>query len=357
VFFFLVLFYSTAYCQQSKKPPKEPVPDGTEGEMFQNKDRDSSTGIKNLPYPGLMKFDGLFTTLKFGVSYLGDFVAYSQDQISKQQITTPGSNFATRDARFSMSGQLKTKREITWRIGINYDGDIARWNVRESGVQVKYPELNGYFFVGRTKEGYSMQKVMNGFSLWGFERPMIQDVIPILNDGIKYLGYFPKARLIVNAGMYVGWLSSNGEQAFGTYDYTFVTRVIWLPVYSSPFKPVLHIGINYSYGKPANDSLQIRSRPEVGSGPYFIDTKKMWVNYTNSISGEIYFRAGSFLIGSEFSAHMVNSPAKGNPVMTGGSATVLYSLTKDLRPYNPELGIFGFKTTKKSVFSRRPRFY
>jgi phosphate-selective porin OprO/OprP len=45
-----------------------------------------------------------------------------------------------------------------------------------------------------------MVKVMNGHSPWGYERQMAIDVIPILADGIKYMGYYPKARVFLNLG-------------------------------------------------------------------------------------------------------------------------------------------------------------
>ncbi len=40
------------------------------------------------------------------------------------------------------------------------------------------PELRGEYFVGRTKEGFLLNKVMIGYSGWTMERQMAIDVIP-----------------------------------------------------------------------------------------------------------------------------------------------------------------------------------
>ena len=62
------------------------------------------------------------------------------------------------------------------------------------------PGDKSYFFVGRTKEGFSMNKVMNGYAGWAMERQMAIDVIPILADGLKWMGYLPKQRIILEPG-------------------------------------------------------------------------------------------------------------------------------------------------------------
>src|SRR4029079_13571592 len=125
--------------------------------------------------------------------------------------------FKLRDFRVLGSGVLKTKRLISWEFAFMYDGDKDTWMVRETGLTIGVPELAGHFFIGRTKEGYSMVKVMNGHSPWVQERQMAIDAIPILADGIKYFGYLPKSRIFWNLGYYND-LTSKG-QGFSTYEW------------------------------------------------------------------------------------------------------------------------------------------
>ena len=157
------------------------------------------------------EFDGPLTTLKFGIGFIADYAGFNQDSVSKQQVSGAKNNASVRDFRYTMSGIVKSQREITWKAGINYDGNTGTWRIRETGVQFKMPELSGYIFVGRTKEGYSMQKIQNGFTLWRFERPMIQDLVPILGDGIKYSGFFPKQRLQWTLGAYFNMFGNENQ--------------------------------------------------------------------------------------------------------------------------------------------------
>ena len=57
---------------------------------------------------------------------------------------------------------------------------------------------------------------MVGYAGWTLERATISDAtIPILADGIKWLGYLPKAHLLWNLGFYGDSLSEG--QSFSTY--------------------------------------------------------------------------------------------------------------------------------------------
>ncbi len=82
--------------------------------------------------------------------------------------------------------------------GLMYDGATDSWLVRETGIMVEVPEIWGHVFVGRTKEGFSLNKVMVGYAGWTMERATISDAtIPILADGVKWLGLAPKLRLVL----------------------------------------------------------------------------------------------------------------------------------------------------------------
>ena len=143
-------------------------------------------------------FPGKLSTFKLGAALFYDYAAYGQDNKSKQQADSAEyiveSQFKMRDFRFLLSGQFKTKRTMSWKAGIMYDGVTHSWFIRETGLMIAVPELWGNFFIGRTKEGFSLNKVMNAAAGWGMERQTAIDVIPILTDGIKWLGYLPIER-------------------------------------------------------------------------------------------------------------------------------------------------------------------
>src|SRR5689334_6649022 len=178
------------YSQEKEKL----VPNGTEGIVDTV---DANTG--KMVNPKANDFDGSISTFRIGVGFIYDFTTYAQSEVFKEQMNTAGivldPRSKTRDFRILGSGVLKTKRNISWKFAYMWDGDKNTWMVRETGINFGVPELKGNIFVGRTKEGFSMVKVMNGHSPWGYERQMALDVIPILADGIKYMGYYPKSRI------------------------------------------------------------------------------------------------------------------------------------------------------------------
>ena len=131
------------------------------------------------------------TTFNFGAGFLWDLATYSQDAASREQVDVVTRGMV-RDGRFLIRGKFKTQRQFTWQAGIMYDVPSKTWRFRQSGLMVGLPELWGSVFVGRAKEGISLNKVMVGYDGWTNERTMINDAIPILADGIKWLGYSPE---------------------------------------------------------------------------------------------------------------------------------------------------------------------
>jgi phosphate-selective porin OprO/OprP len=154
-------------------------------------------------------YEGPFFTLRVGGGLLYEGAWFSQDEESRQQFDLTAAA-KVRDARLVFKGRLfpKWKREVTYSLGLMYDGPTDEFLARETGIMVAVPELWGHIFVGRTKEGFSLNKVMVGYSGWTMERATISDAtIPILADGIKWLGYLPKPRVLWNLGLYKDWLS------------------------------------------------------------------------------------------------------------------------------------------------------
>jgi phosphate-selective porin OprO/OprP len=210
------------------------------------------------------------------------------------------------------------------------------------------PELSGHIFVGRTKEGFSLNKVMNGYAGWTMERQMALDVIPILADGVKWMGFLPKQGLFWNIGVFTDWLSY--KQSFSTYAWQFAVRIGWLPIYSENNSTILHLGASYRYGEPEGGEIRDRSRPEATPAPYFIDTDKFPAHHSNQLGWEIYFSSGSWMFGTEYYFHQFSSPQTDNPLFKGGDVVVSYIITGESRPYSTVSGIYGFVPVNKSFF-------
>jgi phosphate-selective porin OprO/OprP len=295
------------------------------------------------------EYHGPYFTIRAGAGFLFDTTAYSQDTKSKEQIVlTPDEKL--RDFRFILGGKLfpDLSRSITWCAGIMYDAPTKSWLIRQTGIMIAIPELWGHFFIGRAKEGFSLLKVMVGYDGWTMERQPISDAtIPILADGIKWLGNTPNHRFLWNLG-YFNDIVSKG-QSFSSYSSQEAARLIWLPIHSQETGKLLHIGGNFRYGKPVNNKLQLRSRPEAFPAPYFVDTGKFDARATFMAGPELYYRPRNWTFGSEYWFAKIDSPSIHHPVMHGGDVVVSWLLTGEIRQYNEVGGFFREISPKKPV--------
>ena len=298
------------------------------------------------------EFDGPFTTLRVGAGLLFDAATFVQDEANSKQFNlTPDMNL--RDFRFFLKGRLKLKRSVTWSCGIMYDGASTSWLFRETGIMIAVPELWGNLFIGRTKEGYSLNKVMVGYAGWTMERATINDAtIPILADGVKWLGYLPSRHLLWNIGWYHDWLSEG--QSFSTYSSQFVVRIAAVPLLGESSCELLHIGLNGRYGEAYNHKLRLRSRPENFLSPYFVDTGEFPAVDSWTAGWEVYFRSGSLLLGTEYSLQKVHSPETGSPLFHGGDVVLSWLITGETRGYNTVGGYFRAISPTKTVFDSGP---
>ena len=336
---FLLLPYQSI-CQEKKT-----VPDGTEGLTIEKRNQDSIT--KKLP-PN--EFKGPFSTFKIGFGYIVDASTYVQDDVFKKQMDTANIDInptvQTRDFRILGSGVLTTiKRTISWKFAYMYDGDDKVWMLRESGITVGVPELKGHIFVGRTKEGFSMIKVMNGHSPWGYERQMALDVIPIMADGIKWFGMLPKSKIFWNLGYFNDFISKG--QGFSTFSWQYVARIGWLPVNNPEKNQTLHIAANLRYAKPLDGKITLKSRPESNNTPQLINTGSFETDHSNHIGAEAYYTNRRFTLGSEVVTHNFNSDKGDDHKFFGGNVMIAYSITGGMRPYKNRRKHFWICSCKK----------
>jgi len=349
--FIIFLFPTISFAQDSTQKKGgdtvKLVPDGTEG--VQLAIRKEGTMPKQLP-PN--EFEGSASTFRIGMGYIGDFTTHIQSKEFKQQMDSAGldvvTKYKTRDFRILGSGVLKTKRYIAWKFAFMYDGDKEVWMLRETGITIAVPELFGHLFIGRTKEGFALLRVMNGHSGWGNERPMTEDVIPILADGIKWFGMIPKANIFWNLGYYNDFISKG--QSFSTFSSQFVARIGWLPINQVETETTLHIAANLRYAKPLDGKIELKSRPESNPTPQIIFTGKFESDHSTHVGYEIFYRRKQFMIGSEYNFHNFHSDIGESHLFQGGDIMVSYFFTKTYRPYKTEGSIFGFVPVRKSVF-------
>ena len=68
------------------------------------------------------EYNGPVTTFSFGAGLIWDFVGYTQDAESREQVGDLAGENGLRDFRLLARGKFKTKRPISWSMGYMYDG-------------------------------------------------------------------------------------------------------------------------------------------------------------------------------------------------------------------------------------------
>jgi phosphate-selective porin OprO/OprP len=289
-----------------------------------------------------------YTTFWMGASWLQDYATYNQDSSSREQFPNLVRQGKIRDSRFLFSGTLRSKRPINWQTGIMYDWATSKWRIRQTLIAVGVPEIWGQIHVGRMKDGISLNRIMTGYDGWTMERFTFSDAaIPLLADGIKWLGYSPKAHLVWNLGGFTNWLSK--PESFSYYQYQVVGRLARVTMDSDTAGKLLHIGAGLHVGRPQDDSLRLKSKPEVFAAPNFIDTDNFPATQGRIGGMELYFRKGPWMVGSEYYGTWVTSRQTDNPVFSGGDVSVSWNVTGETRPYDTGCGCFRYITPKRPV--------
>src|SRR5262249_15771026 len=142
-----------------------------------------------------------------------------------------------------------------------------------------------------------------------------------------------------NVGYYNDIFSKG--QSFSSYSSQEVARLAWLPIRKvSDTHALLHLGLNLRYGKPVDNALRLRSRPESFTAPYFVDTGKFPATDVFMAGYEAYYRHSNWLVGSEYWFQKVSSPGTHNPLFNGGDVALAWVLTGETRTYNTVGGFF-----------------
>jgi phosphate-selective porin OprO and OprP len=295
------------------------------------------------------QYEGPYITARLGGGFLYDYAAYAQSATSKDQISLNPKD-GLRDFRVLLKGKFPQLPRLSYTIGYMYDGALKEWHFRQTGLMVEVPELYGDLFVGRTKEGFSTNKIMVGYQGWTQERATANDAfIPILADGIKWSGYIPNGKLVYNVGVFRDDLSET--ESFNKNDNQAVGRVVFLP-FGGKGGNLLHLAVEARYGQSDDGYFRYRSKPESFlAQDYVIDTGKFPASHSNMIGVETYYRPGPLMFGMEYFVNQVASQQARDPTFHGGEIFVAYLVTGETRPYNARGGYFERISPSSSVFN------
>jgi phosphate-selective porin OprO and OprP len=298
------------------------------------------------------EYEGPYFTLRVGGGFLYDYSGYSQNSESKQQMALSPKH-DLRDFRVLLKGRFKFVPHVSYTLGYMYDKAKEQWRFRQTGIMVAVPKLMGQIFVGRTKEGFSTNKLMVGYQGWTMERAAISDaLLPILADGIKWTGNVPNGKFVYNVGWFTDTRSES--ESFNKNDKQFAARGVWLP-FSRTDSRLLHVAVEARYGAANDGFLQYRSKPEsFEAQSYAIDTGKFAAQDANTVGVETYYRPGPLMLGTEYFFNQVHSRESNDPFFHGGEVFVSYLMTGETRPYNARGAYFERVSPSRTVFEGGP---
>jgi phosphate-selective porin OprO/OprP len=316
---------------------------------------ESEGELTNRKFVHWNEYEGPYFTARLGAGFLYDYAAYDQESDSKKQIAlSPKADL--RDFRLLLKGRFKFAPRFSYTIGYMYDKGREQWRFRQTGLMIDVPELLGNLFIGRTKEGFSTSKIMVGYQGWTNERAAINDaLIPILADGIKWMGYVPNGTFVYSLGWFGDSRAEN--ESYNKSDRQFTARAVWLPFTrtGSESKDLLHLALEARLAASNDGFFHYRSKPEsFEAQSYAIDTGKFAAEHSVTAGVEAYYRRGPLVIGSEYFFNQVASREEHDPFFHGGEIFVAYTLTGETRPYNARGAYFEKISPERSVFEGGP---
>jgi phosphate-selective porin OprO/OprP len=284
------------------------------------------------------EYQGRYFSIRAGGGLLLDYATYSQNDDSEQQMAIDPTG-GIRDLRFLVSGHFLWSR-LGYTSGYMYDAKADEWQFRQTGLKLQIPELGGYLFVGRTKEGFSTNKLMVGYYGVFNERSAANDAfLPILADGARWAASAFGGRLVYNLGAFGDKFSE--EQTFNKNDWQVVGRAVWVPFAQDDSTTLLHLAFEARYAGANDGFLQYRSKPEsFFAQTNAVDTGEFEASRATTLGAEAYYRPGPLLLGLEYYVNAVSSTPASDPVFHGGDISASYLLTGEMHPYNANGGFF-----------------
>jgi phosphate-selective porin OprO/OprP len=292
-------------------------------------------------------YENRYFSLALGGGALVDYNRFWQDEDSESQLDLRADS-AIRDLRLLVYGRLYWDW-LSYTAGYAYVGSADEWRWRQSGIKIQIDALNGFLFLGRTKEGFSTNKFNTGYYGWFNERPAVNDAfIPILADGARWTGTAWCNRIVYNIGGFADVVSD--VESFNKNDWQFAGRVVWLPLGGDPETQLLHVALEGRYAGANDGMLQYKSKPEAFIAPDAVDTGLFPARRSTTGGVETYYVRGPLSMGLELFGNWVSSKSADDPFFHGGELFAAYMFTGETHPYKATTATFQDVKPKKTFF-------
>ncbi len=272
--------------------------------------------------------DGAFK-LHFGGRLLFDNLWISSDDY-------PSSD--TQDQSFFRTVRLQADGTIFRNAFYKIEVDFATGTVVLRDVYMGLRKLGplGTFTAGHFKEPMSLDDLTGRVFLTFMERAACTNAFaPGRNNGLMLNNNFLEEGML---GVFAGIFKDVNDQGTGSDDgsYSFTTRICAFFLYDKELNRVLHAGFSYSYRNATNDTVQFRARPDIGAGPYFVDTGTFTANENNLFNFDFMFMFRAFHVQSEFFMADLSGAGGPAPTFTGWYVEIGWFVTGGMRQYSTD---------------------
>ncbi len=232
--------------------------------------------------------------------------------------------------------------------------------VTDLWINFKQVPIVGNIKVGNFKDPLGMEHLTSSRYLEFMERSVIQDLFTGsfnngFTPGIQAWDTFDGEHGTWATGFFKNNTNifANGQ---GDGEYSWTSRLTYLPIYEDNGDVLLHVGIAGSIRDPNNGTLRYRARPSLRNGPpsglnpIFVDTGTFACSQQDLLGAELAGNYGAFSFQSEYmNSWSQNTISNVGPLagMNVGTASVnswyvegLYFLTGETRPYDRKAGVF-----------------
>ncbi len=297
-----------------------------------------------------------FSTVLIGALALDRQKWQHQDQSSIEQVgdieTFNGGEI--RALRFGVAGQLKF--DTPWIYMIS-----GATNAFDKGFDTHTTDDVSFFdwrldiptfynttlSVGKQKEPISMERTIGMVFLPMQERTVVSDaLLPSRNFGAVLSGNALNQKMSWAGGVFNDWIEDEGS--FSENASQVVGRVTWLPYESESQDELIHLGFGMRYSN-SKETLRYASEPEFNKSPLFIDTGDIDADSSFTYNLEASWRKGPIWLLGEYTKNKLEADHLQNPEFSGYHFNAVYSVTGEMREYNPKSGTFMPLQVARSV--------
>ncbi len=238
-----------------------------------------------------------------------------------------------RTVRLEVDGTMFTN--AFYKIQVDFVG--AEVALKDVYIGLKKCGPVGTFTAGHFKQPISLEELTSSRFITFMERAAcVSAFAPSRENGLMVNNNFLKDGMLgVFASIYRFGTNDQGAVA-DDGSYSLAVRFAAFFLHDKDTNRVLHVGFGYSFMTLVNNAVQLRARPDIGTGPRFVDTGTVTANEENLFNAELLFQWKAFHAQLEFFGVDLSGSGGPEPSFTGWYVEVGYFVVGGQHHYSTD---------------------